>query len=127
MFWEPIVWNITNNQLPIQGDLFTISSLGNVLVGIVLGLLLMFAGVLGILWRTTSILLILLCFELALLGLNLSIIFLGLLLNQPLCLVLSLMLMLLSAVETAIGLSLLLLYYRVFNATALTFLTKIRF
>ena len=55
------------------------------------------------------------------------IIFIGFLLNQPLCLVISLLFLLIAAIETAIGLSLIFLYYKTFGFTSLKFLTLLRF
>jgi NADH:ubiquinone oxidoreductase subunit K len=124
MIWEPILWNTIDNQFFYISNFYSIT---NVLVSILLGQLLLFIGLFGIIRRSTSILLVLLSLELSLLGLNFAIIFLGLLLNQPLCLILSMMLLILSAVETAIGLSLVFLYYKAFDTTALKYLSKIRY
>lgn len=99
----------------------------NVFFNILLGQFVMLIGILGIIRRVTSILLILLCLELTLLGINFAIIFVGLLFNQPLCLVVSLLLLIMSAVETAIGLSLVFLYHKAFQTTSLKSLIKLRF
>jgi len=124
MFWEPILWNTFSESLQ-----YTITSFNgvNVLLNILLGQMLMFIGIIGIIRRVTSILLVLISLELTLLGINFSIIFVGLLLNQPFCLIVSMLLLIMSAVETAIGLSLVFLYHKAFDTTALKSISKLRF
>lgn len=124
MIWEPILWNNFMNTAEYINIVFNSF---NVFFNILLGQFVMLIGILGIIRRVTSILLILLCLELTLLGINFAIIFVGLLLNQPLCLVVSLLLLIMSAVETAIGLSLVFLYHKAFQTTSLKSLIKLRF
>lgn len=126
MIWEPIIWNTVSDNFNFTENLFS-GQINLVVLSIVIGQLVIFVGIVGILRRNNSILLVLLCFELCLLGLNLSIIFLGLLLNQPLCLVVSMLLLVLSAIETAIGLSLIFNFYNVNSTTSLKVLSHLRF
>ena len=62
-----------------------------------------------------------------LVGLNFSIIFIGAFLNQPFCQILVLILLTLAAAETALGLSLVLMYYKLYKTTSIQILTKLRF
>ncbi len=124
MFWEPILWNNFSDSLQYITTNFNAV---NVLLNILLGQMLMFIGLIGIIRRVTSILLVLISLELTLLGINFSIIFVGLLFNQPLCLIVSMLLLIMSAVETAIGLSLVFLYHKAFDTTSLKSISRLRF
>jgi NADH:ubiquinone oxidoreductase subunit K len=124
MFWEPILWNITTDYLSYFNNSVNFLT---VFINIILGQIIMLIGFFGIIKRVTSILLVLISLELTLLGINFSIIFIGLLLNQPLCLIISLLLLIMSAVETAIGLSLVFLYHKAFNTTSLKSIAKLRY
>jgi NADH-quinone oxidoreductase subunit K len=124
MIWEPVLWNLVLQTLEYINNSF--NSL-NIFLNILLGQMIMFIGILGIIRRVTSILLILLSLELTLLGINFSLIFVGILINQPLCLVVSLILLILSAVETAVGLALVFLYHKAFETTSLKAITKLRY
>jgi len=124
IYWEPIIWNISFDCLQYVNVYF--NSI-NVFINILLGQVVLVIGVLGIMRRVTSILLVLISLELGLLGVNFSLIFLGLLLNQPLCLIVSLLLLIMSAVETAIGLSLIFLYHKAFQTTSLKSISKLKY
>jgi NADH:ubiquinone oxidoreductase subunit K len=124
MFWEPILWN---TFLGVVEYINTSFNSVNVFINILLGQIIMFIGIIGIIRRVTSILLVLISLELTLLGINFSIIFVGLLLNQPLCLIVSLLLLIMSAVETAVGLSLVFLYHKAFETTSLKSIAKLRY
>jgi NADH-quinone oxidoreductase subunit K len=122
--WEPILFNTINNEIYYLNDSLDVM---NIFCSILLGQLLIFVGLFGVMRRFSSILLALLSLELAVLGLNFSIIVLGLLLNHPFCVIISMVLFILSAVETAIGLALVLLYYKAFNTTALRYISRLRY
>lgn len=124
MYWEPLLWNTLASVITYINTSFNSNY---VFINILLGQIIMFIGVGGIIRRVTSILLVLLSLELSLIGINFSIVFLGLLLNQPLCLIVSLVLLLMSAVETAIGLALVFLYHKAFETTSLKAISKLRF
>lgn len=124
MFWEPILWNTSSEVVTyINNSVNLVTVFFNILVGQII----MMIGLLGIIKRINSILLVLISLELTLLGINFSILFVGLLLNQPLCLIISLLLLLMSAVETAIGLSLVFLYHKAFDTTSLKAISKIQY
>ena len=124
IYWEPVIWNISSECLQYVNVHF--NSI-NVFINILLGQIVLIIGILGIMRRVTSILLVLISLELGLLGINFSLLFLGLLLNQPLCLVVSLLLLIMSAVETAIGLSLIFLYHKAFQTTSLKSISKLKY
>ncbi len=124
MYWEPLLWNALANVFTFINNSFNSNY---VFINILLGQMIMFIGIGGIIYRVTSILLVLLSLELSLIGVNFSIVFLGLLINNPLCLIVSLVLLLMSAVETAIGLALVFLYHKAFETTSLKVISKLRF
>jgi NADH-quinone oxidoreductase subunit K len=127
MFWEPIIWNIFNVDFYFLEGQLNFFEIYCLVLNILLGQLLILIGLFGIIRRFFSLLLVLLSLELALLGINFMTVLIGLLINQPVCLILSLIFLVLAAVETSLGLSLVYLYHKAFLSTSLSFLTKIRY
>lgn len=121
LFWEPLLWNTNGLTIFIEHQLLNISAL------ICLGYLIFFIGIFGLIYYRFSLLYCLISIEVMLVGLNFSIIFIGNLLNQPFCQILVLILLTLAAAETALGLSLVLLYYKLYKTTSIQILTKLRF
>jgi len=77
--------------------------------------------------RVVSLLYVLISLELTLLGVNVTLVLIGLLLNQPFCVLISLVFLVLAAVETAISLTLVFIYHKAFLTTASKFLMRSRY
>jgi len=121
IFWEPIIWStffFFSNQLVASFYIVYIC---------ILGYLLFFFGFIGFIKRQISLIYILLSIELMFFGLNIVFLFSGfffyLLLNQ----LIVLLLLVLSAVETALLLSIIFLYARQFQTTDLIFLQILKY
>lgn len=121
LFWEPILWNTTAIVLYIEHQVLNIGAL------IFLGYLIFIIGLFGLIYYRFSLLYCLISIEVMLVGLNFSIIFIGAFLHQPFCQILVLILLTLAAAETALGLSLVLMYYKLYKTTSIQILTKLRF
>jgi NADH-quinone oxidoreductase subunit K len=121
LFWEPILWNSNAANLYIEHQILNIGAL------ICLGYLIFFIGIFGLVYYRFSLLYFLISVEVMLVGLNFSTLFIGALLHQPFCQIFVLMLLTLAAAETALGLSLVLLYYKLYKTTSIQVLTKLRF
>ncbi len=128
MFWEPILWNIDDVNIEFL-DLEPVKFINSMVLFLMLlvGQSLVIIGLYGMIRRFLSLLLVLLCLELTLLGINFTTVIMGFLTNQPFCLILSLIFLVIAAVETALGLSLIFLYHKTFSSTSLKFLAKIRY
>ena len=75
--------------------------------------ILIIIGILGIILSRTSLLIILMCLEMVLLGANLSFTFLSAFLNDIKGALATLFIMAITAAESSIGLALLVAYYRI--------------
>jgi NADH-quinone oxidoreductase subunit K len=82
---------------------------------ILTNILLFFTGIFGILKNKRNILIILMCIELVLLSVNLNFITLSLYLDDIYGQIFSLFILTIAAAESAIGLAILILYYRIRN------------
>ena len=74
---------------------------------------LMALGLLGIITNRANIIIILMCLEAILLGINLSFIDISAYMNDLRCAILAIFLMAITAAESAIGLAILVAYYRI--------------
>ena len=119
--WEPIIWN--SQALDLYVDRYLLNLGGLIYLGYFIG----FIGFLGLFLYRQSILYCLLSIELFLIGLNVAIIFIGALIDQPFCQVFVLILLTLAAAETALGLSLVLLHHKLYNTTTFIFLHRFNF
>ena len=75
--------------------------------------ILIIIGILGIITNRANIIIILMCLEIILLGANLSFIFLSMYINDIRCAILTIYIMAITAAESAIGLAILVAYYRI--------------
>jgi NADH-quinone oxidoreductase subunit K len=82
---------------------------------IVTNIILFMTGVLGILVNRTNIIIILMCIEIILLSVNLNFIIVSIYLDDFLGQIFSLFVLTVAAAESAIGLAILILYYRIRN------------
>lgn len=120
LFWEPIIWD---NFALFDNHNFHIE----MLYGLYVGYFLFFIGLAGLFLRHGSLIYILIAAELMLLGINLVFLFLGLVLAEPQCHLMVLMILTIAAAETTIGLSLLFLYHQIFDSTDSSLLNKLSF
>jgi NADH-quinone oxidoreductase subunit K len=93
--------------------------------GLFLGFFLFFFGIIGFLFRQSSLLHLLLTIELMFFGINLIFLFLSSLVFLPYLQVIVLCLLTLTAAETAIFLALIFLYHKNFETTELVFLKNL--
>lgn len=84
-----------------------------ILIQLVSNFFLFFTGILGIVTNQRSILLILMCIELMLLSVNLNFIVFSVYLDDAYGQIFSLFILTVAAAESAIGLAVLILYYRI--------------
>ena len=82
---------------------------------IVTNIILFIKGVIGILVNRTNIIIILMCIEIILLSVNLNFIIVSIYLDDFLGQIFSLFVLTVAAAESAIGLAILILYYRIRN------------
>ena len=75
--------------------------------------ILIIMGILGIVTNRANIIIILMCLEIILLGANLSFIYLSMYANDLRCALLTIFIMAITAAESAIGLAILVAYYRI--------------
>lgn len=83
-----------------------------ILIQLISNIFLFFTGILGIVLNQRSILLILMCIELMLLSVNLNFILFSIYLDDIYGQIFSLFILTVAAAESAIGLAILILYYR---------------
>ena len=88
----------------------------NISYFVFLSFIMFFIGIFGIMLNRRSIVLVLLCIELILLSINLNFIFFSVYLNDLVGQVFSLQVLTVAAAESAIGLAILVLYFRVQNS-----------
>jgi NADH-quinone oxidoreductase subunit K len=84
-----------------------------ILIQLVSNFFLFFTGILGIVTNQRSILLILMCIELMLLSVNLNFVVFSVYLDDAYGQIFSLFILTVAAAESAIGLAVLILYYRI--------------
>jgi len=84
-------------------------------VQIITNILLFLSGILGILLNRRSILIVLMCIEIILLSVNLNFIIFSVYLDDSVGQIFSLFVLTIAAAESAIGLAILILYYRIRN------------
>lgn len=120
IFWEPILWD---NLALFDDHQFHVE----IMYGLYIGYFLFFIGLTGLFFRHGSLIYILIAAELMLLGINLVFLFLGLVLAEPQCQLMVLMILTIAAAETTIGLSLLFLYHQIFDSTDISLLNKLSF
>jgi NADH-quinone oxidoreductase subunit K len=120
-FWEPITWSIPDLTFyaPDEQEQEMVSTF------IFLGHTVFSIGLVGLLYYRTSLLYCLISIEVMLVGLNFSLIFLGQLTDQTYCQILVLIILTISAIETALGLVLVLLYYLNYATTRFEFFERI--
>lgn len=122
IFWEPILWSTIfffSNSL---------SALAFYLVfGCILGYLLFFLGIIGLIIRQISLIYLLLSIELIFFGMNLNFLFLGYLLLFPYFQIIVLILLTLTAAETAIFLAIIFLYHQQFKTTDIKLLQILKY
>jgi len=82
---------------------------------IIVTITIFFIGIFGIIINKRSIILVLLCIELILLSVNLNFIFFSIYLNDFIGQIFALYVLTVAAAESAIGLAILVLYFRVHN------------
>lgn len=87
----------------------------NIVYYLCLAFLVFFIGIIGIVLNKRSVLLILLCIEIILLSVNLNFIFYSTYLDDIIGQLFALYILTVAAAESAIGLALLVIYYRVHN------------
>jgi NADH-quinone oxidoreductase subunit K len=92
-----------------------------------ISLFLFFIGLVGIISFQVNLLIILLCLELIILSCALNFIFVSKLFNDPKGQIFALLLLAVSAAETAIGLGLVIKIYRVINTTNIYIFNKFRY
>jgi NADH:ubiquinone oxidoreductase subunit K len=121
LYWEPIIW--------VTPFLFnTLQSNFNFLIQVLFsGYLIFFLGMFGLIIRRISLIYTLISIELMFLGLNIVFIFLGFLFYIPFVHVIVLILLVLSAAEAAIVLSLIFLLYRYNQTIDLFILTALKY
>lgn len=84
-----------------------------VLNQIITNVFLFLIGILGILFNQSSVLIVLMCIEMILLSVNLNFLIISFYLDDMIGQVFSLLILTIAAAESAIGLSILIVYYRV--------------
>jgi NADH-quinone oxidoreductase subunit K len=124
LFWEPIIWK---TELLSEMMTVTTQDLTPFLYSLIMGYIFYFIGILGIFIRQTSILYTMIAVELFLFGLNLVFLSLSVLLNEPQLQMQVLLILTLTAAETAIGLSLIVLYHNVLDTTSITLLKQLKY
>lgn len=80
---------------------------------IITNILLFVIGILGIIFNKRSIIIVLMCVEMVLLSVNLNFLVLSVYLDDSIGQVFSILILTVAAGESAIGLSILILYYRI--------------
>lgn len=83
------------------------------LTQICVNLVLFFVGVFGILFNRQSVLIVLMCIEIVLLSANLNFLIFSIYLDDSLGQIFSLLILTVAAAESAIGISILIIYYRI--------------
>ena len=84
-------------------------------------------GLIGIIWNMQNLLILLIFIEIMFLGLNTQLIFLAVFTNQPIGYVYALINLLLAAVESVVGLTIVILCFRVNNSIQYESLTNLRY
>jgi len=82
---------------------------------IITNIILFITGILGILINRTNILIILMCIEIVLLSVNLNFVIISIYMDDFLGQIFSIFVLTVAAAESAIGLAILILYYRIRN------------
>lgn len=123
IFWEPILWSTF--------FLFNVSATVNfnyiLLQLCLLGYCIFFFGIIGLIIRRISLIYTLISVELMFLGLNIVFLFLGYLLSQPFLQIIVFVLLILSACEAAILLSIIFTFYRINQTTDLNLLKFLKY
>lgn len=120
-FWEPIFWYQFDTLLySLNFDYIQLLYLLIVSTGIIL------IGLLGLL-RRVSVVHLLLSLELILLGINILILLLTLYFNNPQGYLCIFILLTLAASESAIGISILILFYRIRQNISINFFMQLQF
>lgn len=83
------------------------------LTQICVNLVLFFVGIFGILFNRQSVLIVLMCIEIVLLSANLNFLIFSIYLDDSLGQIFSLLILTVAAAESAIGISILIIYYRI--------------
>jgi NADH-quinone oxidoreductase subunit K len=92
-----------------------------------ISIFLFFIGLIGIISFQTNLLIILLCLELMILSCALNFIFISKFFNDPKGQIFALLLLAVSAAETAIGLGLLIKIYKIINTTNILLFNRFRY
>jgi NADH:ubiquinone oxidoreductase subunit K len=122
LLYEPIIWfNLNDLFLLLPIDFIYLFFLLYIALAIII------IGFFGFIYQGRSIIHMLLSIELILLGLHLIIIFIVFFYNNIQGLLLLLFLMTLAAGESAIGLSLLIVFYRTRQATTIELFSRLQF
>lgn len=109
------------NSLPI-----TLNINLNLMLGLNLSSLLFFLGLFGILWNQKNIIIIFLCVELMLFGIGLQFLFFSLFFNYSLGYIFALLVLTVATAETAIGLGIIVLGYRLNRSVSFESFTILR-
>lgn len=113
IFWEPFLWDFTILQFFFDYKIL------NYINYIFLGFWMFLCGFFGIFFRRKSILFSLISIELMLMGINIIFLFLGKFFYYAFCQIIVIVILFLGAAETALGLTLILLFYSKYNTTSL--------
>jgi NADH-quinone oxidoreductase subunit K len=111
IYWEPIIWQVDVCSYFFEQDLF------NNLNYIFLGEVIFVSGFFGLFLKRQSLIFCLISIEAMLIGLNMTILFLGKLLFLPFCQLIVLVILLIGAAETALGLTLIMVYFHSYQTT----------
>ena len=109
------------NSLPV-----TLNINLNLMLGLNLSSLLFFLGLFGILWNQKNIIIIFLCVELMLFGVGLQFLFFSLFFNYSLGYIFALLILTVATAETAIGLGIIVLGYRLNRSVSFESFTILR-
>ena len=112
LFWEPFIWSTF-----FLFDSCYFVTLQYISVFVLCGYFLFFLGIIGIIIRQISLIFILISVELMFLGINFVFLMLSFLILQPFLQIFVIILLCLSAAETAIILSFIFVYHRLFFET----------
>jgi NADH-quinone oxidoreductase subunit K len=118
MFWEPIIWNSNFLNIYFRDNIFYL------MYFIGLGYIIFFGAIMGFFLYRQSLFFSLLFIELILVSINFIFLLIGNLLLEPFCYILVLYLLTLAAAETVLGMTLLLLYYRITKTSMIQILIK---
>jgi NADH:ubiquinone oxidoreductase subunit K len=122
VYWDPIVWSV-----PFLYNTFFFSEILLIFQMCLLGYIVFFFGIIGLIIRRISIIYILIAIELMFLGLDIVFLFIGFLLYLPFLQLVVLILLVLAACEAAIILSVVYNYYRLVNTTDIFLLRLLRY